>query len=330
MRSKELVPGSVQDDDIIILPESPQRPSVKNSIFARKPKDTSFDGHTKKSALKIREQNQTVAPKTTQKESAKKKAPEIKTVNITLSDSDDDFSFRKTTPEKKSHSLSKRPIASDSDDDFSFVEPKRIHLTASESSKAQHSNSLVRKITESLSNTTVSSQLQKVNSSTSKRTSEDPQDDLFGFSSKKSKKNEPKLRRNQKVSESKSTPVSSVVNVASTVSSFSSLQSNDTPLDLTPGREIGSSQWLSKESLYKIKKENPDTEEEQLTSSTLSNEIETKSIITVVPSTSNLNDTMEVRGKTFRKKINFKPQTGVLPTKDYELDDCNLLFPMAT
>lgn len=222
-------------------------------------------------------------------------------------------------------SIFKRGIESDSDDDFSFFEnsvAKKSKMDNQSTQKSQKLQSQQNCFASTSKNATISKQLKTSQSSAQKRPHDETQDDLFEFENKKVKKNEPKLRRNQKVSESTSSSVASVKTAIS-----NQRISSDIPSDLEPGRDYESTGWLSKDSLVGIKKEEPYSENEESTSSTVPNNSET--VFRVVPSESNFNETSEVRGKTFRKKINYKPQTATIKTRDLNIDDANFLYPMA-
>lgn len=274
--------------------------------------ETPMNVTTRNNTLKIREDNKNVTHNTTtdhnvsKKSSPKKKPPTQK----------------KPSPQKKS--VSKRAIESDSDDDFSFIDAPSAKRNKQNESTQKDQQS--KKMTKPLNNSSISKQLKTAQFSVLKRGSDEPQDDLFAFDVKKAKKDEPKLRRKKNASEPTSLSITKVSLNTRVVNSESNI-SSDTPMDLEPGRESESTKWLSKESLLNYKKEELDSDTEQQSDVLLDN-TEFKSIFKVEPVQLSLNET-EVRGKTFKKKINYKRQTTVLKTKDFDIDEANLLYPTA-
>lgn len=372
-RSKELVPGTVEDEDIVEIPDtpSPVKKPQKSSIFARKPKENANTSNiqTRSSPQKSQKQNltldETIESPPKMKPQPKKDA---KSKRVIDSDSDDDFSFfepkrSKLVDEKESRAVSaeaskvtKTPVAkamsrpkpvaakssasssaNDDSDLFNFTSSKKTEpkltrrlekaaqaYSAGAGQKIHSSHSEVSQLSRSMNKSAIASQ-----SSGLKRVNAEPEDDLFQFDSKRSKKNEPKLtRRNQKVSETVSTKSTDSSGFsAKTTVAIVSTSTSDMTFDMTPGQDCPSTPWISSKSLSSFKKEEPGSEKGQSSSSAVLDTSAKKTFCQIIPTAPNAGGATEKRGKTFKKKINYRPQTKVIPTRDLSLQDCNLLYP---
>lgn len=221
----------------------------------------------------------------------------------------------------KKKPLFKRPIMSDSDDDDEIQivenEPKKSK-TVKEAPKKQAKEVLKRPkepVKTSISNQPKPAQKTTLFSLKRRKTEEESDDeDLFSFEKHQNAVVPPKIRnvkRNEQPDQIK--PSLSSASISSNISV-------DETLDLTPGREINSTPWLSKTSLVDIKKEEP---------SDSIDETETKSIFNVVHL--NPNETADTSercfGKAFKKKVNYMPQTKVIEQKFIDWNDADLLYP---
>lgn len=333
------MPGTYDedDDDVVVIEETPPKKVAQKSILGRKPKNLAvsdvsvddlfnFDEPSRGGALRAK--NQSMREPQRRRPIVQKIQPEQTLVNITLdrsavqnkttkstiidSDSDDDFSpqsrastsknAKAPSPKKRAQ---KRQIEPDQDDLFNFEAPKRSR---------QANNSTVNNLSKTLKSQSISSQLETVGT---KRGNDQSADDLFSFGPKRSKIAEPKLRRNlRKEAEEAAEKSNSVIEINDTLE-----PSDDFKLDLLPGVEVGDGEWLSKDSITVKKESNDEEHTEPMEQS------DPKEFFNVIPINLNLDDTLEVRGKSFKKKINFKKQTNIIEVQQLELHDCNMLYP---
>lgn len=324
LRCTDLIAGTDDvDDDVIVIPNSPSPVKKKSkkaaSIFSQSINLADEDDSFNFSGI-ARKPKQPQAP-----------LPTIKDIPLPLV-----TKKQVTKSTSKAMARSKRVIVSDSDDDDVQIvnpEPKRQKQSKEVPLKpvkgvAQKPSKSHSRADKEEANASISNQLLKVQKSNSifnlKRKSDESEDDFFSFDAKHAKKQIPVVIKQR----------SKIVEPAIASTSSSSTNNNvsvnecDENLDLEPGRDIVTVQWLSKSSFDCVKKEEESQPNEMPSSSSLS-EPEMKSIFNIIHAALDINESaVELGGgKAFKKKINYKPQTKVVEQRFIDWDDADLLYP---
>lgn len=326
LRCTDLIAGTDDvDDDVIVIPNSPSPVRKKSkkaaSIFSQSINLVDEDDSFNFSGI-ARKSKQPQAP-----------LPTIKDIPLPLV-----TKKQVTKSTAKVVARSKRVIVSDSDDDDDDVqivnpEPKRQKQTKEVPLKpvkgvAQKPSKSHSRADKEEANSSISNQLLKVQKSNSifnlKRKSDESEDDFFSFDAKHAKKQIPVVIKQR----------SKIVEPAIASTSSSSTNNNvsvnecDENLDLEPGRDIVTVQWLSKSSFDCVKKEEESQPNGMPSSNSLS-EPEMKSIFNIIHAALDINESaVELGGgKAFKKKINYKPQTKVVEQRFIDWDDADLLYP---